>query len=166
MSDLLFRTEEGVFSYRIAGILIHDGKILLQHVSNDPNYTGYSLPGGHPQFGETNEETLIREFNEEIGANIKVCDLKWVAELFFPWGEKPCHQICLYYEVKLANTDGIFLEKIFISKETLENQSFYLNFSWIPLEETTAMEIYPNNIAEMLNGLDNGVKKFIYRESS
>ena len=93
MSDIIFKTENYVFSYRVAGILIHNGKVLLQKPTND---TGYAFPGGHVEFGETNEETLIREFKEEIGADIKVKEIKWVAEMFFPWGNKPCHQICLY----------------------------------------------------------------------
>ena len=47
------------------------------------NDTAYVIPGGHAKFGETNAETLIREFYEEIGAAISVGDLKWVGELFF-----------------------------------------------------------------------------------
>jgi len=79
--DILFRTEENIFSYRVAGILIKDEKILLHRPMND---TGYSFPGGHVSFGETNEETLIREFREEIAADIQVGELQWVAEIFFP----------------------------------------------------------------------------------
>jgi len=41
--------------------------ILLQKPTND---TGFSFPGGHVSFGETNEETLKREFKEEIDVNI------------------------------------------------------------------------------------------------
>ena len=63
MKDLIFKTDDFVFSYRIAGILIHDGKILLQKPLNDD---GYSLPGGHVAFNETSNVTLIREFKEHI----------------------------------------------------------------------------------------------------
>ncbi len=92
--DILFRTDEHVFSYRVAGICIRNGKILLQRPTND---TAFALPGGHVSFGETNEQTLVREFKKEIGVNVSVGELKWVQENFFPWGNKPCHQICLYY---------------------------------------------------------------------
>ena len=92
VSDIIFKIENYVFSYRVAGILIHNGKVLLQRPTND---TGYAFPGGHVELGETNEETLIREFKEEIGVDIKVKEIKWVAEIFFPWGNKLCHQRCM-----------------------------------------------------------------------
>ena len=79
--DIIFKTDEYVFSYRVAGVLLHSGKVLLQKSKND---TGYAIPGGHVALGETSEETLVREFKEEINADIKVGSLKWVGELFFP----------------------------------------------------------------------------------
>ena len=102
--DILFKTEDWVFSYRVAGICLQNGKVLLQKPTND---SAHAFPGGHVEFGETNEETLIREFKEEIGADIRVGELKWVAEAFFPWGGKgkPCHQICLYYLVEILNPE-------------------------------------------------------------
>jgi 8-oxo-dGTP pyrophosphatase MutT (NUDIX family) len=47
--------------------------------------SGYSFPGGHVSFDETNEQTLIREFSEEISADITVNGLRWVGENFFSW---------------------------------------------------------------------------------
>jgi len=38
INDILFKTEEFVFSYRVAGILIKDKKILLQKPINDDGY--------------------------------------------------------------------------------------------------------------------------------
>ena len=98
MGDILFQTDEAVFSSRVAGICSHHGKVLLQKPAND---NGFAFPGGHAAFGETNAATLIREFKEEINANIAVGALKWVGEIFFPWGNRPCHQICLYMRYEL-----------------------------------------------------------------
>ena len=67
---------------------------MKKNIASKPtNDTGYAIPGGHVEFGETNVQTSEREFKEEIGADITVGTLKWVAEIFFPWGDKPCHQI-------------------------------------------------------------------------
>ena len=55
-TDMFFKTGEFVFSYRLAGILIRDGKVLLTHTVNDP---GFAFPGGHASYPETNEQTLI-----------------------------------------------------------------------------------------------------------
>ena len=152
--DILFQTEDWVFSYRVAGICVRDGKVLLQKPLND---TGYAFPGGHVAFGETNEETLIREFKEEIGVDIQVGELKWVAEIFFPWGEKKCHQICLYYMVEgPISADDRFLG--------IEERSVPLEFRWVPMDQLKELEVYPVQTAELLTKLDQGVQHFIYKE--
>ena len=107
MGDILFQKDGFIFSYRVAGILINDGKILLQKSESDD---GYAFPGGHVAFGETTAETLARELKEEIGADVEVGELKWVGENFWYWGDKPCHQICLTYLVELRDKSQIPLD--------------------------------------------------------
>jgi len=118
--DILFKTEEFVFSYRVGGILIKNNKILLQKPRNDD---GYSIPGGHVSYGETSYETLIREFKEEINADIKIEKLVMVGENFFPWGNRPCQQISLYYEVSLCDERQIPLEGSFQAIDELGNEN-------------------------------------------
>ena len=161
MSDILFKTDDWIFSYRVAGILIHNGKVLLQKPTND---TGFAFPGGHVSFGETNAKTLIREFKEEIGANISVNELKWVAEIFFPWGKKPCHQICNYYLVTLDDATQIPLDRMFIGTEQMNERQFDIEFHWIPIENLNSIKIYPTNAAELFGIMDQGVQHFVYRE--
>ena len=83
--DILYKEEDFVFSYRVGGILIHDGRILLQKPLNDD----YSIIGGHVAAMETTAETLKREFSEELHANVEVGGLMAVGEIFFPWGSRP-----------------------------------------------------------------------------
>lgn len=161
MADILFKTEDWVFSYRVAGICVQDGKVLLQTTTGEDR--SFAFPGGHVAFGETNADALIREFREEIGADITVGDLKWVAEVFFPWGNKPCHQICLYYLVEIQNPE-IPREGCFTAKEHLEGRSFDLEFHWIHLEDVKNLEVYPTQTPELLQHLDEGVQHFIYQE--
>jgi len=160
MSDILFKTEDYVFSYRVAGVCVQNGCVLLQKPTNDP---GYAFPGGHVAFGETNAETLEREFREEIGADIRVRGLRWVAEVFFPWGDKPCHQICLYYDVEII--DGHTPRSgVFTAQEHLEGRDFTINFHWVPLEETSDLLIYPEQCRELLKDNSDAVHHFIYKE--
>lgn len=158
--DILFKTDDWVFSYRVAGICVHNGKVLLQKPTND---SAYAFPGGHVEFGETNEETLIREFKEEIGADICVGELKWVAEVFFPWGAKPCHQICLYYMIEILNSE-IPKDGVFAAKEQLEGRNFDLEYHWVSLENAEKLEIYPTQTRQLLKQLDAGVIHFVYQE--
>lgn len=161
MDDLLIKDETGVFSYRVAGICVREGRVLLQTTTGEDR--SFAFPGGHVAFGETNAETLIREFKEEIGADISVGELKWVAEVFFPWGSRPCHQICLYYMVDILNPE-IPGEGKFLGKEQLEGRSFELEFHWVPLEEAAELELYPTDCRELLGKLDQGVQHFVYKE--
>ena len=160
MSDILFKTEDYVFSYRVAGVCVQNGCVLLQKPTNDP---GYAFPGGHVAFGETNAETLEREFREEIGADIRVRDLRWVAEVFFPWGDKPCHQICLYYDVEIID-DHTPRSGVFTAQEHLEGRDFTINFHWVPLGETSDLLIYPEQCRELLKDNSDAVHHFIYKE--
>lgn len=160
MSDILFRKDGWVFSYRIAGIAVHNGKVLLQKPTNEDFY---SFPGGHVAFGETNAETLLREFREETGAEISVGELKWAAEVFFPWGESPCHQICLYYTVNIED-DFTPRDGMFMAKEHLEGRDFDLEFHWVSIEELDGIEMFPQNARELLSCLGEGVKHFVYKE--
>ena len=160
MKDILFKTDEYVFSYRVAGVCVRDGCVLLQNTTSDP---AYAFPGGHVTFGETNEETLVREFREEIGADIKVGELRWVAEVFFPWGEIPCHQICLYYDIDIVS-DNIPREGSFIAKEQLEGRDFDIMFHWVPLDLVKDIELYPPECKELLSKPDTGTVHFVYKE--
>ena len=161
MTDILFKTDEWVFSYRVAGICVQNGKVLLQTTTGEDR--SFAFPGGHVEFGETNEQTLIREFKEEIGADIRVGELKWLAEVFFPWGNRPCHQICLYYMVDILNPE-IPKDGVFLAKEHLEGRSFDLEYHWVPLEEAEKLEIYPTQTRKLLKKLHEGVAPFVYRE--
>lgn len=159
--DILFKTEEFVFSYRVGGILIKNNKILLQKPKNDD---GYSIPGGHVSYGETSSETLIREFKEEINADINVERLVMVGENFFPWGNKPCQQIGLYYEVSLCDEKQIPLEGSFEAIDELGNERIDLDFLWIPLSEIQNLCVYPSNIKDDLISLPENIKYFVYKE--
>lgn len=159
--DIIFKTEEYVFSYRVAGLLVHNGKVLLQRPKDD---TSYAIPGGHVALGETNEETLVREFKEEINGDIKVDTLKWVGEIFFPWGDKPCHQICLFYNVLLTENANIPLDGTFLGTEQLEDKSFKLEFSWIDIKDIETIELYPIEAKKYLTEGLNRVEHFVYKQ--
>lgn len=89
--DWLFTTEEGICHVRVAGILVRDGKLLVQ---NDG--ASYAIPGGHLRFGETTEEALIREFQEEMGISIVCGRLLWTEENFWRWGSRDAHNLGYY----------------------------------------------------------------------
>ncbi len=160
MRDILFKTDDGIFSYRVAGICVQDGYVLLQNTTNDP---AYAFPGGHVTLGETNEQTLVREFYEEIGAQINVGALRSVAEIFFPWGGQMCTQLCLYYDVEIA-PGSIPKRGSFSARERLEGREFEILFHWVPIDSLDNAEIYPPETRELLREKNGCVTHFVYRE--
>ena len=60
----------------VLGIAIgEDGKFLLtqRHQPQDPEvHLKWQLPGGGMEFGETPEQTLAREMQEEIGVSVRI----------------------------------------------------------------------------------------------
>lgn len=161
MNDILFHKNDYSFSYRVAGILVHNGKILLQKPTN---VEGFTIPGGHVTLGETSEETLKREFMEETGAIINVGELKWTGEIFESWDGKPCQRICLFYEVTLAQENDRSPEEIFTCEDEIEEMKYDLEFYWMPLAEIEAANLYPAKLKELLAGKNKDCRHFVHKE--
>ena len=161
MSDILFKTDDYIFSYRVGGLLINNGKVLMQKLMGDD---GYAFIGGHVAFGETTAETIIREFKEEIGADIKVERLIMVNENFFPWGNRPCQQINLYYLVSLKDETQIPLDGNFKAHDDLGNERFELDMCWIPLEDIPSKNIYPTEAKKYIINIPDEIVFFVHKE--
>lgn len=159
--DILFKSDNFVFAYRVGGILIQDDKILLQKLQDD----GYAIIGGHVSGMETTRETLKREYKEELHTDVVVDNLLAVGEVFIPWGNKPCHQVCFYYKVHLYDENRIPLDGIFHGFDELDNQRFDLDFCWVPLIELkNGLKIYPPDLIPIILDGKKEISHFVYKE--
>ena len=124
---------------RVAGILVKDGKILLvRHEKNDKSY--WLLPGGGMDFGETAEEALIREFQEEVGLTIKVGKLVIVHDSVPPTRHR--QNLNLYFLVTTENYDlKVTQDKV------LRDAAFY------SLADFPRMQVNPDVKAEIVQGI-------------
>lgn len=158
--DILFKNDDFVFSYRVGGVLVRDNKILLQRPKNDD----YAIIGGHIAGMETSAETLKREFYEELHAEIEVDNLIAIGEIYFPWGNKPCHQICLYYSVHLIS-ESIPLEGVFRGYDELDNERIDLDFCWVSLDELkNGTAVYPMELIPHIVEPKNQIVHFISKQ--
>ena len=74
VSDPLLQAYAGVARVRVCGLLVQDGTLLLTaHRGLLPRQLSFwSPPGGGWQFGETLQQCLAREFEEETGLAVSV----------------------------------------------------------------------------------------------
>ncbi|MFT9077343.1 NUDIX hydrolase [Ethanoligenens sp.] len=159
--DILFREEDFVFSYRVGGILRFNNKILLQRPQNDD----YSIIGGHVSRMETTMEALKREFEEELHVKIGVDKLVAVGEVFFYWGNKPCHQICLYYNIHLLENNVVPMDGVFRGYDELDNERIDLDFCWVSLKKLqNGLKVYPLELIPHIINDSGGTIHFISKQ--
>ncbi len=87
----------GKVRVRVCGLLRQGDQILLiRHHSLGPKNYLWLPPGGGVEFGESAEQTLIREFKEETNLTVTIDRFLFVFELI----NKSHHAVELFYEVK------------------------------------------------------------------
>lgn len=161
MADILFKEKDFVFSYRVGGIAVENGKILLQRPPKDD----CAIIGGHVEALETAEEALRREFREELHTEIEVGKLLAVGEIFFPWGKKPCHQICFYYAVRLCG-DTVPRNGVFHGFDELSGERIDLDYCWVPLKDLeNGLKVYPLELIPYLMNAPDRTVHFVSKEN-
>ena len=87
----------------VGAVIICDGKILLEKRRNEPGKGKWSIPGGLVELGETAEQTVIREVEEETGLNVEKPEHIDVVDNIIrdKNGEVKYHFVIIDYFVKL-----------------------------------------------------------------
>ena len=154
MKDWMFRTEEYICDLRTVGVLVRDGKLLVQR---EKDGTEYALPGGHVKIGETTADGLIREYKEETGAEIKIKKLLWTEECFWQWNGTQAHNIAFYYLIEMETGSDIPDMGEFVSHK--DNCNVVLG--WVPIEGLQNLTIYPDFIKNQIYHLDMAPQHFV-----
>jgi 8-oxo-dGTP diphosphatase len=64
----------------VGGVLIHEGRVLLIRRGQEPLRGRWMIPGGGVEAGETLEDAIVREIEEETGLVVKARELLTVVD--------------------------------------------------------------------------------------
>jgi len=153
--DWLFRTEEGTCDFRCAAVIIRNGKVLLQRDGNE-----YAMIGGHVQVGETGEQAVVREFEEELGVKIRCQRMIWVEESFWSWKGKQNHTLSFYYLAEPCDENSLPAEGQFIHQK--DNPQ--IEIGWKEIDSLHELTVYPAFVKQEIQQLSPGIRHFVSRE--
>lgn len=135
------------FNLRAAGVMERDGHVLLHTVEDD---TSWILPGGRVELGETSISALQREMREELGQEIQVGRLLWVAESLMKQDGRLDHVLGLYYAITLVDDSGFITPGEVLR---MRDGAVRLTFAWHPLDRLDQITVYPPFLREGLPAL-------------
>ncbi len=124
---------------RACGICLKNNDLLMVSHSNLSKGDFWAPPGGGVEFGQTLEETLIREFNEETGIKVAPGKFLFICEFI----KHPLHALELFFEVQYVSGSI----RTGIDPEMKEDEQIIKNVRWM-----TASEI-KNHPKEALHGI-------------
>jgi ADP-ribose pyrophosphatase YjhB (NUDIX family) len=156
---ITFDRPTGRFGYRVAGIAVHAGHVLLHRAATD---SFWSLPGGRCELQESSGLALARELREECATPVTVERLVWVAELFFGPVERRWHELGFYYLVSFPpGSPWLDVNTTFAGAE----ESLPLVFQWFPLAAAAQLPLYPLFLRSRLHRLPPAVEHIVSDEA-
>lgn len=149
--DVKIYNDDFKFKFRVSGIVIHDGKILVSEYGKST----YCLPGGYVQFKETSQEAILREMKEETGFEYKVINFGGIIENFFVNQKKQkTHEIDFYYYLKLKSPyrfEDFDMERI----EQGSYRDIEHHFKWVDIKDIEQYHLLPSRIKSIIKNNEN-----------
>jgi 8-oxo-dGTP pyrophosphatase MutT (NUDIX family) len=143
-------------NYRVAGVCINDGHVLLHREEQDDFWV---TPGGRPHLFESSRDALLREMDEEIGTRVTILRLLWIVENFFVHAAVRFHEISFYYQIALAE-DSPFRD---LSTDfTGHEGDVTLLFHWFRIDELERVRLHPTFLKSALAALPDSPVHIIH----
>ena len=107
-------------------MIIAENKILAMHDERSPYFY---LPGGRVKMGETAEQAVVREVQEELGVTPKITRPLWLNQAFFTEDVDNLHyhELCIYFLVDISETTLLERGNVF----TLTEGKYIHTFEWL-----------------------------------
>ncbi|WP_144511879.1 NUDIX hydrolase [Bacillus sp. FJAT-22090] len=154
--DISFKTVEGRFNYRVAGLLVHNDKVLIM---KDENQSYFYVPGGRVMLNETSEDAVKREIREELSTEVNVKRMLWVNENFFVEDTltEKFHEICFFYLLGLKDENILTKGNEFTIIEEGKIHTYY----WKCFDELKSINLFPLFLKERITELPLSVEHIV-----
>lgn len=153
------------FHYRVAGVCIHDGYVLLHRADRDDYW---ALPGGRCEIGESSAATLRREMREELRVTVTVGQLLWVVENFFTLAGIACHELAFLYAIELP-ANHAYHDKTQthygIEDQSTDGEPSTLIYEWMPVASLPDVILHPAFLRTALQDIPTTIQHIIQRNS-
>lgn len=133
------------------GLLFQNENILLVQDIR-PGQGHYFLPGGNVDPGESIKQTLPREWDEELGWDIKAGAFIGCLENKWSFNRKQDGALVEVFEVNflfMAEASEKTLQQEPVSKEA------HLKFSWVPIKELSSLNLLPSPLKTLILDIAN-----------
>ena len=136
--DISFKLENNKFNYRVCAMMISDNKILAMHDDRSPYYY---LPGGRVAMGETAEDAVLREVQEELHITAKIDRPLWLNQAFFTEDVDHLryHELCIYFLMDVSETNLLERGNVFTVNEGKRTHTF----EWLEFDRLKDEYFYP-----------------------
>lgn len=155
---ITFRQGNTRFTYRVAGIAIREGYVLLQRAEDSDIWF---VPGGRAELGEIAEDGLRREIREELNADVHVERLAFVMENFFRIEERAYHELGLYFLITLS--DEATVADIRQTHHAIDANIPFI-FQWLPLQSLPSLTVYPECLQRLLQDIPATTQHIVNNE--
>lgn len=107
----------------------------------DENSPYFYLPGGRVELGETAEQAVLRELQEELDIRGNVIRPLWLCQNFFTEDVNGLryHELCIYFLVDISGTDLLSRGRSFTCTEGKHT----LSFEWLEFTRLKYEYFYP-----------------------
>ena len=139
---IMFSNGEITFMYRVGGIAVHDGRLLVEH---NVKHSFCFVPGGRVEYGENAVQALSRELDEELGGGIQVGRLVIVSDNLFELDGIRYQEALLYFLMELPSNHPI------LGREgRFEAVEPNLVYEWLPLDRLEGEKLFPRFLRELV----------------
>ena len=150
---VMFSNGEVTFMYRVGGIAVHEGRLLVEH---NVKHGFCFVPGGRVEYGENAVQALSRELDEEFGGSVQIGRLVIVSDDLFELDGIRYQEAGLYFLMEFDPGHPV------LGREgRFEAEEPNLVYEWLPLDRLEEAELFPRFLRELVHDIPQTPKYVI-----